>query len=136
MRFSYRSPQHLFTQALKEYCEEKLAKPVARLKLDNSDGTRFDVEAHQVGEQCGLRVLFVQPGAQITVSTLSKDPYAAVDLAVDKLSRKLRDIDERRRAITRRTGRADLTSEEHDIMTEDEEEVLRKMGALDEVLDL
>ena len=49
MRFSYRSPQNLFTQALKEYCEDKLGKPVDRLKLDNSDGTSLDVEAHQVG---------------------------------------------------------------------------------------
>ena len=136
MRFSYRSPQNLFTQALKEYCEDKLGKPVDRLKLDNSDGTSLDVEAHQVGEQVGLRVLFVQPGAQITVSTLGQDPYAAVDLAVDKLSRKLRDIDERRRAIKRRPGRVDLADEGDDIMTEDEEEVLREMGALDDVLNL
>ena len=55
---------------------------------------------------------------------------------MDKLSRKLRDIDERRRAIKRRPGRVDLADEGDDIMTEDEEEVLREMGALDDVLNL
>ncbi len=136
MRFSYRSPQRLFTHALKEYCEEKLGKPVARLKLDGSEGTYFDVEAHQVGEQVGVRVLFHQPGAHVTVSTLHRDPYAAVDLATDKLGRKLRDIEERRRTLNRRSGRASLVEEQDDIFTEDEEEVLRQMGALDDVLNL
>lgn len=136
MRFSFRSPQQLFTSALKEYCEDKLAKPVERLKLDSIDETRFDIEAHEVGENTGLRVLFAQPGLQITVSTLHKDPYASVDLAVDKLSRKLRDTEERRRAIKRRPPRAALHAEEDDIMTEDEEEVLRKMGAFDEIINL
>ena len=136
MRFSYRSPQQLFTPALKEYCQEKLAKPVTRLKMDGKDGTRFDIEAHEVGENLGVRVLFAQPGLQVTVSTLHKDPYAAVDLAADKLGRKLRDIEERRRAKKRRPSRASLTDEDTDIFTEDEEEVLRKMGALDDVLNL
>jgi ribosome-associated translation inhibitor RaiA len=72
----------------------------------------------------------------ITVSTLHADAYGAVDLAVDKLKRKLADTEERRRAMARRRPLPSLADEAEDIFTEDEEEVLREMGALDAVLNV
>lgn len=77
----------------------------------------------------------------ISVSSLHTDPFAALDVALDKLSRKLRDNEEKRRDLLRRRGvtpSAALASmaPEDDLFTEDEEEVLREMGALDAVLNL
>lgn len=133
MRFTYRSSSDLFTKALKEYAEEKLARPAERHRID--PGTlRFDCESEKHRDRIALRVLMAYPGVQITVSTLHQDAYAAVDLAVDKIERKLRDTDEKRRSIARRANRAgSLDDEEHDLMTQDEEDVLREMGALEEV---
>lgn len=132
MRFTYRSSSNLFTKALKVYAEEKLARPAQRHKVD-LDELSFDCEAEKHRDRIALRVLMGYPGVKITVSTLHQDAYAAVDLAVDKIERKLRDTDERRRAIARRSRPGNLDNEENDLMTQDEEEVLRQMGALEEV---
>lgn len=137
MQINFHSPDSLFTDALKEYCEEKLTKPVERYKLDG-ELVRMDVDATLHREATGFRVRFRSPGITILVSTLHPDPYAACDRAVDKLSRKLRKHEERRRDIRRRSeseaGLAPLGGEDSDIFTADEEEVLREMGAWDAVL--
>ena len=92
---------------------------------------------------CSLTLLLLAavhrtfPGTTITVSTLSGDAFSAVDMAEDKLARKLRDTEERRREQDRRRLElAPLDDEATDIFTADEEEVLRQMGALDAVLEL
>ena len=124
----------MFNDKLKEVCEEKLTRPLERHKVDLGTA-RFDLDASIYRESVGLRVRLNMPGVVITVSTLHPDAQAALDLAVDKLSRKLRDIDDRRRAMRRRQGAMpELADEGEDIFTEDEEEVLREMGALDAVL--
>ena len=133
MRFTFRSPEDLFTPALQKYCQDKLGRPVERHKIDG-ETARFDIEAAKHGDSTGVRVLFNHPGVQITVSALHQDAYGAVDLAVDKLKRKLKETDERKRARRRRTDLPDLSAELSDIFTADEEEVLREMGALDAVL--
>lgn len=135
MQFTYRSASDLFTKALKEYAEDKLGRPVERHQLD-PDGVRFDCEAAKHRDRVGLRVLMSSPGVKITVSTLHEDAYAAVDLAVDKLERKLRDTEDRRRSMKRRKSRAVPDDERDVLMTQDEEEVLRAMGALEDVLDV
>ena len=135
MQFTFRSPTDLFTGALKEYAEDKLARPVQRHKIDE-ETVRFDCEAAKQRDNVGLRVRFSYPGVQITVSTISADAYAAVDLAVDKLERKLNETEERRRTLARRPGRADaLENEAEDLMTQDEGEALKEMGAYDAVIE-
>ncbi|MCP4806636.1 MAG: ribosome-associated translation inhibitor RaiA [Proteobacteria bacterium] len=133
MRFTYRSSSDLFTKALKEYAEEKLGRPAERHRIETHD-LRFDCESEKHRDRIALRVLMSYPGVKITVSTLHQDAYAAVDLAVDKIERKLRETDEKRRALARRPARpGNMDHEENDLMTQDEEEVLREMGALEEV---
>jgi len=132
MQFNYRSSSDLFTKALKEYTEEKLGRPIERHQIED---VRFDCEAAKHRDRVGLRVLMSYPGVKITVSTLHPDAYAAVDLAVDKLERKLRDTEDRRRSMKRRRARAVAEDEMDVLMTQDEEEVLREMGALKDVLE-
>ena len=135
MQYTFRSPTGLFTDALKEYAADKLARPVHRHKIEG-EGVRFECEAAKQGDNVGLRVRFSYPSVQITVSTMSADAYAAVDAAVDKLERKLNETEERRRTIARRRGRGgSLEAELEDLMTQDEEEALKEMGAYDAVLD-
>ncbi|HJN74385.1 MAG TPA: ribosome-associated translation inhibitor RaiA [Myxococcota bacterium] len=134
MTFNYRSSSDLFTKALKEYTEEKLSRPVERHQIED-DSIRFDCEAAKHRERVGLRVLMSYPGVKITISTLHEDAYAAVDLAVDKLERKLRETEDRRRTMKRRKSRLIPEDEVDVLMTQDEEEVLREMGALEDVLE-
>ena len=138
MKFVTHSPESLFTEALRDYCEEKLAKPILKLRLD-SPATALNVEASQHGESVELKVRVSLPGSNpFTVQAANQDAYASIDLAADNLIRRLRDIEERRRALERRASMpigASLDDEEHDLFTEGEEEALREMGALDAVLD-
>lgn len=139
MQIVYHSPEDLFTDALKEYADEKLGKPLVRHKLDGPT-SRVDVDASSYREAVALRVRMSTPGLTVTLSALHGDAYAAVDIVADKLSRKLRDVEERRRDLQRRRADlpalASLDDEATDIFTADEEEVLREMGALDAVLNL
>lgn len=138
MQINFHSPDALLTDELKEYFEEKLTKPIERFKMD-PETVRFDVDAGLHHESVGLRIRLSVPGLTISVSSLHTDPFAALDVALDKLSRKLRDNEEKRRDLLRRRGvspsaaLANLAPED-DLFTEDEEEVLREMGALDAVL--
>lgn len=137
MQINFHSPDALFTDEIKERCEEKLARPVERYKLDE-DTVTMDVDATLHRESVGFRVRFRAPGLTVHVSSLHIDILTACDLAADKLGRKLSGLLEKRRDIARRRNAgADhglaLLGEE-DFFTEDEEEVLREMGALDAVL--
>ncbi|MCK6520725.1 ribosome-associated translation inhibitor RaiA [Myxococcota bacterium] len=136
MQINFHSPDEVFTDELREYGEEKLTRPLLRHKIP-MENARLDVDASNVRERVALRVRMTFPGTTITVSTLSGDAFSAVDMAEDKLARKLRDTEERRREQERRRMElAPLDDEATDIFTADEEEVLRQMGALDAVLEL
>ncbi|MBK7757965.1 MAG: ribosome-associated translation inhibitor RaiA [Deltaproteobacteria bacterium] len=136
MQINFHSPDDVFTDELREYGEEKLTRPLMRHKIP-TENARLDVDASNVRERVALRVRMTFPGTTITVSTLSGDAFSAVDMAEDKLARKLRDTEERRREQDRRRLElAPLDDEATDIFTADEEEVLRQMGALDAVLEL
>ncbi|MEY3213883.1 MAG: Sigma 54 modulation protein / ribosomal protein [Pseudomonadota bacterium] len=136
MQINFHSPDEVFTDELREYGEEKLTRPLTRHKIP-TESLRLDVDASNVRERVALRVRLTFPGTTITVSTLSGDAFSAVDMAEDKLARKLRDTEERRREQDRRRMElAPLDDEATDIFTADEEEVLRQMGALDAVLEL
>ena len=136
MQINFHSPDDVFTDELREYGEEKLTRPLMRHKIP-TENLRLDVDASNVRERVALRVRLTFPGTTITVSTLSGDAFSAVDMAEDKLARKLRDTEERRREQDRRRLElAPLDDEATDIFTADEEEVLRQMGALDAVLEL
>ncbi|MCK6519000.1 ribosome-associated translation inhibitor RaiA [Myxococcota bacterium] len=136
MQINFHSPDDVFTDELREYGEEKLTRPLMRHKIP-TENARLDVDASNVRERVALRVRMTFPGTTITVSTLSGDAFSAVDMAEDKLARKLRDTEERRREQDRRRMElAPLDDEATDIFTADEEEVLRQMGALDAVLEL
>ena len=136
MQINFHSPDDVFTDELREYGEEKLTRPLMRHKIP-TESLRLDVDASNVRERVALRVRLTFPGTTITVSTLSGDAFSAVDMAEDKLARKLRDTEERRREQDRRRLElAPLDDEATDIFTADEEEVLRQMGALDAVLEL
>lgn len=136
MQINFHSPDDVFTDELREYGEEKLTRPLMRHKIP-TESARLDVDASNVRERVALRVRMTFPGTTITVSTLSGDAFSAVDMAEDKLARKLRDTEERRREQERRRMElAPLDDEATDIFTADEEEVLRQMGALDAVLEL
>lgn len=138
MQINYHSPDALLTDELKDYCKDKLSKPIERYKMDPST-VRYDVDAALHHESVGLRLRMSVPGLTISVSSLHTDPFAALDLAMDKLNRKLRDNEDKRRDLLRRRS-VDLpvlsAPVDDDLFTEDEEEVLREMGALDAVLNL
>lgn len=138
MQINFHSPDSLFTDEIKERCEEKLSRPVERYKLDE-DAIVMDVDAALHRESVGLRVRFRSPGMTVHVSSLHIDLLDACDMAVAKLSRKISGLLEKRRDVARRranTGGAGLALVgEEDFFTEDEEEVLREMGALDAVLE-
>jgi len=135
MQFTTHSPEALLTKALREYCEEKLQRPIYRHKLEHDAGT-ISAEFEQSGEQVSLKVRVSIPGTDpFTAGTSHGDAYAAVDLAADKLERRVRDIAEKRLTM-RRTGRS-VTSPAKldDLLSPEEEQVLRDMGALDAVLE-
>jgi len=136
MRITIHSHQNLFTPQLSRYCEEKLSKPVERHHID-SEATRLDVDGENAGDKVEIRVRLGLPHHNpLTVHVQHEDAYAAVDLASDKLERQLRDLTDKRASATRK-GKAVSTSPlgEEDFFTEDEEQTLREMGALDAVLE-
>ena len=133
MQFTTHSPEALLTKALREYCEEKLQRPLLRHKLDHEAGS-LSAEFEQTGESVALKVRVSLPGTDpFTVHTHHEDAYASVDLATDKLERRVRDIAEKRRS--NRRERLPLATAETDGLTAEEEQVLRDMGALDAVLE-
>ena len=136
MQFTTHSPEQLLTKPLREYCETKLQRPIHRHKFDDP-AVAMNVDVSQHGESVELKVRVTLPGmSPFTVTGEHEDPYAAVDLTSDKLERRMRDIADRRRSQRRRAaGSAELGDEDRDLFTEEEEETLRELGALDAVLE-
>jgi len=126
----------LFKKNLKGYCQEKLTRPIERHRLDD-EATRLDIDGHTVGEEVEIRIRLALPHqSPLTATAHHPDAHAAVDLVADKLDRQLRDLTDRQRAT--HVGVKDLISEEigaDDFFTEDEEDTLREMGALDAVIE-
>jgi len=126
-----------FTSALREYCAEKLSRPLRRHQLDN-ENTLIDVDGEPVGEEIKLRVRVSMPHTPtLNASSHHEDAYAAIDLLVDKVERQLNDYEERRRTLNRKTADPEFLPRlgADDFFTEDEEDTLREIGALDAVIE-
>ncbi len=136
MRITIHSHQNLFTPQLSKYCEEKLSKPVERHHID-SEATRLDVDGENAGDKVEIRVRLGLPHHNpITVHVQHEDAYAAVDLASDKLERQLRDMMDKRSSAAKKAKAVPTAAlGVDDFFTEDEEQTLREMGALDAVLE-
>ncbi len=136
MRMTMHSREGLFKKDLKGYCQEKLTRSIEKHRLDD-EATRLDVDGHTVGDNVEIRVRLALPHqAPLTASAHHQDAHAAVDLVADKLDRQIRDLTDKQRAS--HVGIQDLVSEEvgaEDFFTEDEEDTLREMGALDAVIE-
>jgi ribosome-associated translation inhibitor RaiA len=138
MKIDFHSPDNLFTAKLKARCTEKFARPIERYKLDG-ELTRVDVVAVEQHESIGFRVRFRHPGMRIHVSAIEGELLNACDKAIAKLDRKLKGLIDKKADAKRRAAAAWPEPQplgESDLFTEDEEEVLRDMGALDTVLAL
>ena len=79
MRFVIHSPGELFSDALREYCEVKLTKPIDRHRFDG-DAVMLDVDANPLGEGVELKVRLRLPHCpSFTVNASHDDAYAAID---------------------------------------------------------
>ncbi|MEC8379968.1 MAG: HPF/RaiA family ribosome-associated protein [Myxococcota bacterium] len=139
MHFTAHSADHLFTRYMMRYAEEKCARPIERHKFD-LDEVSIHADAAKDGQQISLKMTVSIPGEDRSVIQAKEDTLqAAIDIVTDKLERVLSD-GSARKLSSRRSSEAqqDYTEEfgESDYLTEGEEEVLRQMGALDEVLDI
>ena len=139
MHFTAHSADHLFTRYMMRYAEEKCARPIERHKFD-LDEVSVHADAAKDGQQIILKMTVSIPGEDRSVIQAKEDSLqAAIDIATDKLERVLSDGAARKLSSRRSNdGQQDYTEEfgESDYLTEGEEEVLRQMGALDEVLDI
>ena len=139
MKFIGHSSSDIFSNRLKRYAEEKLQRPILRHQLDGSDVT-VRAEAEENGTQVDLKVSVFIPGKEsIVVSTTEDQLNAAIDIAADKLERSLRSVKNKGSARENtKEALGDYTEEfgEDDYLTDGEEEVLRQMDALDDILDV
>ena len=140
MKFVGHSSSDAFSTYHKRYAEEKLHRPILRHQLDGSD-VSVRAEAEENGTQVDLKVSVFIPGKEsIVVSVTEEQLNAAIDIAADKLERSLRSLKNKgtQRDGSEKEALADYTEEfgENDYLTDGEEEVLRKMDALDDILDV
>ncbi|MEC7984105.1 MAG: HPF/RaiA family ribosome-associated protein [Myxococcota bacterium] len=139
MKFLANSPNPVFTRRLQSYAQEKLQKPLVRHKFD-SENVAMRVDAEKIGNRVQLKVVVMIPGeANQHISCTDDELNAAIDMASDKLERLLSDLSDKKQSM-RRTARnaADFSEPlgDDDYLTDGEEEALRAMNALDDVLDL
>ena len=139
MKFVGHSSSNIFGNRLKRYAEEKLQRPILRHQLDGSD-VSVRAEAEENGNEVDFKVSVFIPGKEAIVVTATEEHLnAAIDIAADKLERSLRAL--KSKGASRDSGReqlADYTEDfgEDDYLTDGEEEVLRQMDALDDILDV
>lgn len=139
MQFVGHSSSNIFGNRLKRYAEEKLQRPILRHQLDGSD-VSVRAEAEENGNVVDFKVSVFIPGKEAIVVTATEEHLnAAIDIAADKLERSLRAL--KSKTAARDSGReqfADYTEDfgEDDYLTDGEEEVLRQMDALDDILDV
>ena len=139
MKFLANSPNPVFTRRLQSYAQEKLQKPLVRHKFD-SENVSMRVDAEKLGNNIQLKVVVMIPGeARQLISCTDEELNAAIDMASDKLERLLSDLSDKKKSV-RRTSLAAVDYSEplgdDDYLTDGEEEALRSMGALDDVLDI
>ena len=139
MKFLANSTNEKYTRRLNTYGKEKLEKPLVRHKFD-SDNVTIRTDLEDVGSSIQLKVVVMIPGESKQLITASDhDINAVIDLSSDKLERLLSDLSDRKRAARRSAESAQDHTEEFggdDYITDGEEEALREMGALDDVLDI
>ena len=139
MKFLANSTNEKYTRRLNSYGREKLEKPLVRHKFD-SDNVTIRTDLEDVGTSIQLKVVVMIPGeAKQLITASEEDINAVIDVASDKLERVLKDLSDRKRASRRSAEIAqDHTEEfgEDDYLTDGEEEALREMGALDDILDI
>lgn len=139
MQFVGHSSSNIFGNRLKRYAEEKLQRPILRHQLDGAD-VSVRAEAEENGNVVDFKVSVFIPGKDAIVVTATEEHLnAAIDIAADKLERSLRAL--KNKGAPRENSReqfADYTEDfgEDDYLTDGEEEVLRQMDALDDILDV
>ena len=139
MKFLASSTNEKYTRRLNSYGREKLEKPLVRHKFDSDNVTiRADIE--ETGNKIQLRVVVMIPGeSKQLISATEEDINAVIDVSSDKLERLLNDLSNRKRSARRSAATAQDYTEEYsgeDFLTDGEEEALRDMDALDDVLDI
>ena len=138
MKFTGHSSSGLLGNRMKRYAEEKLQRPLIRHKLDGED-VQIKSEAEENGSQVDFKVSVFIPGEDaITVSVTEEKINGAIDVAADKLERVIRSLKSKKKNRREQSDLEDYTEEfgEDDYLTDGEEEVLREMGALDDILGL
>jgi len=138
MKFTGHSSSGLFGNRMKRYAEEKLQRPLIRHKMDGED-VQIKSEAEEEGNQVEMKVSVFIPGEDAIVFSVSEERInAAIDLAADKLERAIRNLKSKKKNHNSKADLEDYTEEfgEDDYLTDGEEDVLREMGALDDILGL
>ena len=139
MKFLANAVNVKFTRRLNSYGREKLEKPLVRHKFD-SDNVTIKADIEETGKSLQLKVVVMIPGeSKQLISAQEDDINAVIDSASDKLERLISDLSNRKKATRRNAANAqDYTEEfgDDDYLTNGEEEALREMGALDDVLDI
>ena len=139
MKFLANSPNPVFTRRLQSYAQEKLQKPLVRHKFD-SENVTMRVDAEKIGNNVQLKVVVMIPGeTRQLISCTDAELNAAIDMASDKLERLLSDLSDKKQSMRRTSLNAADYSEpigDDDYLTDGEEEALRSMNALDDVLDI
>lgn len=138
MKFTGHSSSGLLANRMKRYAEEKLQRPLIRHKLDGED-VQIKCEAEENGNQIDFKASVFIPGQDpITVSVTEDRINGAIDVAADKLERAIRSSKSKKKNRREQSDLEDYTEEfgEDDYLTDGEEEVLREMGALDDILGL
>ena len=139
MKFLANSPNEKHVRALNGYGREKLEKPLIRHKFD-SDNVTIRTDLEEEGNALHLKVVVMIPGeSKQLISASDEEINAVIDVASDKLERVLKDLSDKKNAARRYAEEAQDHTEafgDDDYFTDGEEEVLREMGALDDILDI
>ena len=139
MKFLANSPNPVFTRRLQSYAQEKLQKPLVRHKFD-SENVSIRADAEKTGNNVQLKVVVMIPGeAKQLISCTDEELNAAIDSASDKLERLLSDLSDKKKSMRRTSLDAPDHSaplDDEDYLTDGEEEALREIGALDDILDI
>jgi len=138
MKFTTHSSDGLFGKRMTRYAEEKLQRPILRHHFDSED-VEIKAEAKEVSTGVELRVAVYIPGFDAVHFSVSEEEInGSIDVAADKLERALRSLKDKRRSRRGQNNNEDYTEEfgEDDYLTDGEEDVLREMGALDDILGL
>lgn len=137
MRLAIHAPDDLLNPELQAHTRAKLLRTLQRFAVEEDAHTVIDVVPDGDGVQVRVRAVLVAHANPLVVNATAEDAGLAMDAALDRLSRQLRDMEARRRASRRKAALSEAAEvDTEDFFTEGEEDVLREMGALDAVLGL